>query len=66
MPPQHLEEVFKPFFRLEDSRNRATGGTGLGLAIAKEIVEAQGGRVVLANLADGLEVKVILPMAQVG
>ena len=66
VPPQHLEEVFKPFFRVEDSRNRATGGTGLGLAIAKEIVEAQGGRVVLANLADGLEVKVILPMAQVG
>ena len=66
VPPQHLEEVFKPFFRVEDSRNRATGGTGLGLAIAKEIVEAQGGRIALANLADGLEVKVILPMAQVG
>ena len=66
MPPQHLEEVFKPFFRVEDSRNRATGGTGLGLAIAKEIVEAQGGCIALANLADGLEVKVILPMAQVG
>jgi signal transduction histidine kinase len=63
VPRQHMEDVFKPFFRVEDSRNRATGGTGLGLAIAKEIVEAQGGRILLANLADGLEVKVILPMS---
>jgi nitrogen fixation/metabolism regulation signal transduction histidine kinase len=41
-------------------------GTGLGLAIAKEIIEAQGGRIVLANLTDGLEVKVLLPMSQAG
>ncbi len=66
VPPEHLEDVFKPFFRVEDSRNRATGGTGLGLAIAKEIIEAQGGRIVLANLADGLEVKVMLPMPPAG
>jgi len=66
VPPQHLEDVFKPFFRVEDSRNRATGGTGLGLAIAREIVEAQGGHIVLANLVDGLEVKVMLPMTPAG
>lgn len=66
VPPQHLDDVFTPFFRVEDSRNRATGGTGLGLAIAKEIVEAQGGRIMLANLPDGFEVRVILPMTQMG
>jgi len=62
VPAQHLEDVFKSFFRVEDSRNRATGGTGLGLAIVKEIVEAQGGRVTLANLGDGLEATVTLPL----
>lgn len=62
VPAQYLEEVFKPFFRVEDSRNRATGGTGLGLAIVKEIIEAQGGRVALANRGDGLEATITLPM----
>lgn len=65
VPAQHLDDVFKPFFRVEDSRNRATGGTGLGLAIVKEIVEAQGGRVTLANLGDGLEATVTLPLQPV-
>jgi signal transduction histidine kinase len=50
-----IEEVFRPFVRLEASRNRATGGTGLGLAIARNLARAQGGDVVLANRthADG-------------
>ncbi|MFA5070722.1 MAG: ATP-binding protein [Patescibacteria group bacterium] len=45
IPPEHLQDIFERFFRLEKSRNRLTGGLGLGLAIAKEIVEAHGWKI---------------------
>ena len=53
LPPDELERVFEPFYRLEDSRNRETGGTGLGLPIARNIFRAHGGDVVLANRPGG-------------
>ncbi len=53
LPPDQLERVFDPFFRVETSRNRETGGTGLGLPIARNIFRAHGGDVVLANGASG-------------
>ena len=53
VPPDELERVFEPFYRLEDSRNRETGGTGLGLPIARNICRAHGGDVVLANRPGG-------------
>ena len=37
------ERVFEPFYRLDRSRDRATGGFGLGLAISRRALEAQGG-----------------------
>lgn len=44
--PVHLMEVvFRPFYRLESSRNRITGGSGLGLAITRQITETQGWKV---------------------
>ena len=49
LPPAELERVFEPFYRLESSRNRATGGTGLGLSIARSIARLHGGDVVLHN-----------------
>ena len=62
IPEALLERVFDPFFRLEASRNRATGGTGLGLSIARNIARAAGGDLSLHNLAGGgLEARLLLP-----
>ena len=65
--PGDLERVTDPFYRLEPSRSRATGGSGLGLAIARTIAESQGGRLELANLADGgLSAAILLPLGRKG
>jgi signal transduction histidine kinase len=64
IPTHELERVFEPFFRLESSRNAATGGTGLGLGIARDIAQAHGGSIVLRNRAPhGLEAILRLPKA---
>jgi two-component system osmolarity sensor histidine kinase EnvZ len=47
--PHLREQVFKPFLRLDDSRDGNDGGTGLGLAIARDIARAHGGDVVLSE-----------------
>ncbi|RJS93564.1 ATP-binding protein [Salinisphaera sp. Q1T1-3] len=61
--PHHQQAaVFRPFFRLENSRNRRTGGVGLGLGAARSIVRAHGGDLVLNNLStQGLRVTITLP-----
>lgn len=67
IPESEHETVFKPFTRLEPSRNLATGGVGLGLSIARDIAQSHGGDVALANLRNeqgvitGLEVTLRLP-----
>lgn len=62
IPDDALESVFEPFFRLESSRNRATGGTGLGLAIARQLSRQLGGTLTLANRPEGgLRARLILP-----
>ena len=53
IPATQLEQVFEPFYRLEASRNASSGGFGLGLSIARTVVAAHGGRIVLANRAEG-------------
>jgi two-component system osmolarity sensor histidine kinase EnvZ len=47
IPPEHQATVFQPFFRLESSRNRATGGSGLGLAIVAQLCQIHGWQVEL-------------------
>lgn len=67
IPESEMEEVFKPFTRLEPSRNLATGGVGLGLSIARAIAQSHGGDITLENQRDaegnitGLEVTLRLP-----
>jgi len=62
IPDADLERVFEPFYRVESSRNAATGGTGLGLSIARDIAQAHGGSLVLRNRSPhGLEAVLTLP-----
>jgi len=63
IPTEKTEEVFKPFFRLDPSRNRSTGGVGLGLTIARDIAQSHGGDIVLSLSKDhgGLQASLILP-----
>jgi two-component system osmolarity sensor histidine kinase EnvZ len=63
IPPAQREEVFKPFLRLEGSRNPATGGVGLGLTIARDVVHGHGGDIALdSSPQGGLRVRVRLPV----
>jgi signal transduction histidine kinase len=58
VPEEDLSRIFNRFWRVEKSRSRASGGAGLGLAIARQLVEAQGGRISARNLPEGgLQVK---------
>ncbi|WP_152044944.1 ATP-binding protein [Aureimonas psammosilenae] len=62
IPPERREDVFAPFFRLEESRNRETGGVGLGLSIARTIARQHGGDVMLGQGAGGgLRAAITLP-----
>ncbi|MBY0428875.1 MAG: two-component sensor histidine kinase, partial [Alphaproteobacteria bacterium] len=53
IPQNQREEVFKPFTRLESSRNPETGGVGLGLTIARDIAHHHGGDVILDDSPRG-------------
>tara|TARA_R110002124_G_scaffold64985_2_gene177246 strand:- start:55166 stop:56443 length:1278 start_codon:yes stop_codon:yes gene_type:complete len=60
---QHYDDVFKPFFRVDDSRNTETGGVGLGLSIAKDIINSHGGTIALSKSTyGGLSVSIHLPV----
>lgn len=64
IPEDRLKDVFRPFVRLEESRNRDSGGAGLGLAIARSVVLAHGGSITLSNRKEGgLRALVRLPKA---
>ena len=63
IPEEKLEEVFRPFYRLDDARNAQTGGTGLGLAIARDVARGHGGDIVLSKSAlGGLRATVSMPV----
>jgi two-component system osmolarity sensor histidine kinase EnvZ len=63
IPPERYEDVFRPFYRLDESRNADTGGVGLGLSIARDVARSHGGDVTLAaSPFGGLRVIVRIPL----
>ncbi len=63
VPPDALEKLFQPFYRLDDDRGRQTGGVGLGLAITERAVRFHGGRVAAFNRSEGgLLIEIHLPL----
>jgi len=62
VPVEALSEIFRPFYRVDEARDREAGGVGLGLAIAERAVRLHGGTVEAAN-GGGLIVTISLPLA---
>jgi signal transduction histidine kinase len=65
VPEEALKEIFRPFYRVDEARDREAGGAGLGLAIADRAVRLHGGTVTAANAAGGgLEVRIMLALSE--
>lgn len=63
IPEEQRDEVFRPFYRLEGSRNQGTGGVGLGMSIARDAVQSHGGEIKLdESPMGGLRVWIRLPL----
>lgn len=63
IPEEKREDVFKAFFRIDESRNSETGGIGLGLTITRDIVVAHGGKIYMEDSRlGGLKVVMIFPI----
>ncbi len=63
IPPAHREDVFRPFYRLDEARNQDEGGAGLGLAIARDIARSHGGDILLSDSPmGGLRAAVRIPI----
>jgi two-component system, OmpR family, osmolarity sensor histidine kinase EnvZ len=62
IPAAEVENVFRPFYRLESSRSVATGGSGLGLAIARQLAEVNGWQIaLLPRQGGGTEARLTIP-----
>jgi two-component system, OmpR family, sensor histidine kinase CpxA len=64
VPDSELKNIFQPFYRLTDARDRQSGGTGLGLAIADRVVKIHGGTISAENaVPHGLKIEIVLPQS---
>ena len=62
IPEESMDQVFRPFFRLDQARNTETGGTGLGLSVARDVARGHGGDIYLSKgTQGGLEATVSVP-----
>jgi signal transduction histidine kinase len=62
--PEHLEQIWERFYRVDPSRSRDTGGMGLGLAVARRLVEGMGGIITVESVVgEGTTFRVRLPVA---
>jgi two-component system sensor histidine kinase CpxA len=65
VPESALSEIFRPFYRVDEARDREAGGVGLGLAIAERAVKLHKGTVEAANVATGgLVVTISFPLSK--
>jgi two-component system sensor histidine kinase CpxA len=65
VPPEHLERIFEPFYRVANARDRDSGGHGIGLAIASRVVRLHGGAIRALNRSpSGLRVEVSIPVTR--
>ncbi len=65
IPESKRDDVFKAFYRLENSRNKETGGVGLGMTITRDIILSHGGNIELkTSPLKGLRVVISLPLKQ--
>jgi len=63
IPDKNHEDVFKPFFSLDPSRNKLKGESGLGLSITRDIIRAHGGEIKLSKSSyGGLKSLIQLPI----
>ncbi len=63
IPEDKREDVFKAFYRIDESRNKETGGVGLGLSIARDIITSHGGKIELSDSSlGGLRVLISIPL----
>ena len=63
IPEKNYEDVFKPFFTLDPSRNKLKGESGLGLTIARDIIRSHGGDIELSkSKSGGLKTTINLPI----
>jgi two-component system sensor histidine kinase CpxA len=64
VPESQLADIFRPFYRVAEARDRESGGNGIGLAISERTVAVHGGSIVARNHpGGGLEVEIRLPLA---
>ncbi len=62
IPEKNYEDVFKPFFTLDPSRNKLKGESGLGMTIARDIIRSHGGDIKLSKSdMGGLKTMINLP-----
>ena len=63
IPKNEYNNIFKPFYKIDKSRNETKSSVGLGLSIASDIIKSHGGNISLSQSAQkGLRVKIILPI----
>ncbi len=62
IPKSEHENVFKPFYKIDKSRNETKSSVGLGLSIASDIIQSHGGKIKLEkSILNGLQVRITLP-----
>ncbi|MFM2288883.1 MAG: hypothetical protein RL684_2026, partial [Pseudomonadota bacterium] len=67
VPPEHLQRIFEPFYRVASARDRDSGGHGIGLAIASRVIRLHGGTIRALNRSpSGLRVEILLPAQRAG